>query len=117
MGKFGLASITVADLTELSNDLDKAKGENMAAVEAAVKAAKSELHSSYGTQLAQLKNVQSVETATLNANAAAAQERIAFLLQELQAAREQLVAERNARVQIAEAEAKRQAVTVNAGKQ
>lgn len=117
LAKFGLAEITKGELSQLKVSLEGAIAGNEAATEAAVKSAGAALHSQYSSEIARLKNAQSVETATLNANAAAAQERIAFLLQELQAAREQIVQERNARVQIAEAEAKRQAVTVNAGKQ
>lgn len=117
MGKFGKADISAAELSQLKVALDGANADNAAAIEAAVKAEASKLHASYAGQLSSLKSEHAVQTATLTAQASAKDERIDFLANEVDQLRAQIAEERRARVQIAEADAKRQGVTISNGKQ
>lgn len=117
MGKRNLAYVTADELTQLSKDLQAAKDGNQAAIDAAVAATTKELSAAANAQIASLKNAHAVETATLKAEAVSKDERITFLTDEIAALRGQIEAERNTRLEIAKADAGRQGVVVNAGKQ
>lgn len=117
MGKRNLAHVTTDELTQLSKDLQAAKADNQAAIDAAVAATTKELSAAANAQIASLKNAHAVETATLKAEAVSKDERITFLTGEIAALRGQIEAERNTRLEIAKADAGRQGVVVNAGKQ
>lgn len=117
MGKRNLAYVTADELTQLSKDLQAAKDGNQAAIDAAVAATTKELSAAANAQIASLKNAHAVETATLKAEAVSKDERITFLTGEIAALRSQIEAERNTRLEIAKADAGRQGVVVNAGKQ
>lgn len=117
MGKRNLAYVTADELTQLSKDLQAAKDGNQAAIDAAVAETTKELSAAANAQIASLKNAHAVETATLKAEAVSKDERITFLTGEIAALRGQIEAERNTRLEIAKADAGRQGVVVNAGKQ
>lgn len=117
MGKRNLAHITADELTNLAKELQTAKADNQAAIDAAVAAATKEAAIAANSQIASLKNAHAVETATLKAEAVSKDERITFLTGEIAALRSQIEAERQTRLEIAKADAGRQGVVVNAGKQ
>ena len=115
--KNGLARVTNSELAGLRTELDTTRANAAAATEAAVNAASQQLHARYGAQLKSLEAEHKVANAELVAELRAVNERNNFLVDELAKARQDLVAERDARIKIAQAEAGRQGVVVNAGKQ
>lgn len=117
LNKNGLAYIKANDLTKLREEFEIEKDNNEARVEAAVKAAESNLHASYNSKLKAQEADFKVAFAESAAKITALTERNQFLVDELAKARQDLVAERDARIKIAQAEAGRQGVVVNAGKQ
>lgn len=117
LAKNGLARISDADLASLNTNLTYATANAAANTEAAVKAAENSLHASYNGKLKAQEAEFKVANAEITANLRALSERNQFLVEELAKARQDLVAERDARIKIAQAEAGRQGVVVNAGKQ
>lgn len=117
MAKRNLAHVTTDELTSLAKDLEAAKADNNAAIELAVTAAVREVRAVANSEKASMQNAHAVETATLKAEATSKDERIAFLTGEIASLRAQIEAERNTRLEIAKADAGRQGVVVNAGKQ
>lgn len=117
LSKRALAQISVNDLDLLRQNLAQTTANATVNTEAAVKAAESSLHAAYGSKLKAVEADFKIANADLVARGAAASERIQFLTEELAKARQDLVAERDARIKIAQAEATRQGVVVNAGKQ
>ena len=107
----------VVELAGLRAELDITRANATAATETAVNAASQQLHARYGAQLKSLEAEHKVANAELVAELRAVNERNKFLVDELAKARQDLVAERDARIKIAQAEAGRQGVVVNAGKQ
>lgn len=112
-----LAKITIVERNTMTADLNNALSGAAAAVEGAVKAAESALHAKYGSHIRSLESDHKVANAEVNAKVAQLTDRNAFLVTELENARRELTAEREARIKIAQAEAGRQGVVVNAGKQ
>lgn len=117
MAKRNLAHVTTDELTGLAKELQTAKSDNQAAIDTAVAAASKELNANWGAKVGAIQNQHAVETATLKAEAVSKDERISFLTGEIAALRSQIEAERNTRLEIAKADAGRQGVVVNAGKQ
>lgn len=115
--KNDLARISNTTLSELQDNLSDARSTVELAVADAVKAAESALHASYGGKLRSQEADFKVANAEGTARISALSERNQFLVEELAKARQDLVAEREARIKIAQAEAGRQGVVVNAGKQ
>lgn len=117
LSKNNLARISNESLSQLQENLANACDTVEISVTNAVKAAESALHSKYNSML----KAQEAEFKVANAEGAARisslSERNQFLVDELAKARQDLVAERDARIKIAQAEAGRQGVVVNAGKQ
>lgn len=112
----GLERISKIDVTQLRSDLSKATADNAEAIQSAVGAALSSAKAKHEAELATVNSNHAVETATLRAEAASKNERIEFLGGEIAALRKQLDDERNTRLAIAQADAGRQGVVVNAGK-
>lgn len=117
MGKRNLARLTIAERNKLSEDRDIAVASKEEAISAAVQSAESALHSQYNSKLRSQEADFKVANAELVAELRAVKERNTFLTDELIKARNELTAERAARIEIAKAEAGRQGVVVNAGKQ
>lgn len=117
LDKNGLSRIKSTDLSNLLLDLEAARRDVAEKIAAAVQAAESSLHGSYQTKLGRQDSDFKVATAELTAELRAIKERNSFLTQELERVRSDLVAEREARIKIAQADASRQGVVVNAGKQ
>lgn len=117
LSKRALAQISVSDLDSLKQNLAQTTANAAATTDAAVKSAEASLHAAYNSKLKTQDAEFKVANADLVARAAAANERIQFLTEVLAKARQDLVAERDARIKIAQAEAGRQGVVVNAGKQ
>lgn len=113
----GLAKITEDGLADLTAKLDNALNGVEAAVDAAVKSATQSLHAQHSAVVNNLKSTHAVDTATTAARVTALEDRNAFLVAEVTSLRSQIEAERNTRLEIARAEAGRQGVVVNAGKQ
>ncbi len=117
MNKRNLARLTIAERARLLEDRDTAIASKEEAISAAVQSAESALHAQYGSKLRSQESDFKVASAELVAGLRAVTERNAFLTDELVEARNELTAERAARIEIAKAEAGRQGVVVNAGKQ
>lgn len=117
LAKNKLAKVTVDELTNVTTELARTRNEAAATTEAAVKAAESSLHAQYNSKLKMQEADFRVVNAEVVAKLTALTERNQFLVDELAKARQDLVAERDARIKIAQAEAGRQGVVVNAGKQ
>lgn len=117
LGRNGLARIKATDLETLHVDLGAARSDVAEKIATAVQAAESSLHASYQSKLSAQSSDFKVATAELTAELRAIKERNSFLTMELDRVRSDLVAEREARIKIAQADASRQGVVVNAGKQ
>lgn len=117
MERRGLAKITREDLNFVRQALADAQADNAEVINAAVKAAESALHASYRAQLRDQQSKHEVESAQTNARVSSLEERNAFLNEQIIALRTQIDAERTTRLEIARADAGRQGVVVNAGKQ
>lgn len=113
----GLAKISADELTDLQTKLHEAEASNEETVSKAVKAAETALHASYGSKLKEQEAAHKIETAQINAQLASMQERNDFLNEQIATLRQQIDAERTTRLEIAKADAQRQGVVVNAGKQ
>lgn len=109
----GLVTKTPAEIKEVDRQLAEALEDNQEDVDTAVKAAVATQKGEYEVKLSTLESSHKVQIATLQANEKAALERIAFLTAQNAKLEEQISADRDARIEIAKAEASRQAVTVN----
>jgi len=115
--KNDLARVSNATLQELQDNLTDARSNVDLRVADAVKSAESSLYAQFTAKLQKQESDFKVANAELVADLRAVKERNQFLADELVKARAELTAERDARIQIAKAEAGRQGVVVNAGKQ
>ena len=109
-------SITPSVLTDLQAELAQVKASNEAAIAEAVKAAEARVAAAFQAQINAKEAAHQVETATLKANTTAQTERNAFLSAQITQLQAEIQKERDARVAIAQAEAAKQGVVVNAGK-
>ena len=112
----GLITTTPAAQKELEVQLKTAEAKAAQTEHESVKVAETALHAHYSSKLAAQESAHKVEIAELNANAKASVAEIAMLKEQLEQSREDLKAEREARVQIAQAESSRQGVVVNTTK-
>jgi len=117
LNKRKLAHIPSVDLENLKLELDAVRSGAAGMVESAVKSAEASLYAQFNAKLKAQEADFKVANAELVADLRAVKERNQFLADELVKARQDLTAERDARIQIAKAEAGRQGVVVNAGKQ
>lgn len=111
--KFSLADITKSDLRLIKISLDEACEDNAATIEKAVAAASSLLHAKHGGELSTLKSDHKVAVAEKDANVNSLGVQITFLEKTIVTLEATIVSEREARVRIAEAEAKKAGLTVN----
>lgn len=109
----GLVTQTPQEVQTLKTQLAEALEDNQDAIDDAVAKAVAEVTATYKTQLAQKDSDHKVQIATLQANEKATQERLNFLTTQNAKLETQIEEDRKARVEIAKAEASRQAVTVN----
>ncbi len=109
-------SIAPSVLTDLQAELAQVKASNEAAIAEAVKAAEARVAAAFQAQINAKEAAHQVETATLKANTTAQTERNAFLSAQITQLQAEIQKERDARVAIAQAEAAKQGVIVNAGK-
>ncbi|AGZ17555.1 hypothetical protein X824_gp268 [Escherichia phage 4MG] len=112
----GLVAIEPGVVDGLRNELAVAKDSNEDAINTAVADAKQKVYAELNAVKANLEASHKVAIAELNANTKADKDRIAMLTEQLEAAREDLKAERETRLEIAKADANRQGVVVNTGK-
>lgn len=111
-----LVTTTEADIADLNAQVIQAKAELESAEYKAVREAEQRVSSQYQARIATQEANHKVEIAELNANAKADKQAIATLTEQVNQLREDLKAEREARVAMAEAAAKAQGVVVNTGK-
>lgn len=103
-------------ISDLETQLNTVKLANDIAIAEAVKAEASRVAASFQAQLSAKEAAHQVESATLKANNGSLAERNVFLASQVTQLQAEIQKERDARVQIAQAEANKQGVTVNAGK-
>lgn len=110
--KRGLALITVAEVEDMKTTIVKME-ENMASdIASAIATASEKMSADHSLEISKLNSEHSVATAEANAKIGALQDKVSHLETGLINARDDLNAERQARVAIAEAEAGRQPVVV-----
>lgn len=112
----GLVAIEPGVVEGLRNELSVAQDSNEEAITAAVDSAKRSAAIELNAVKSNLESAHKVAIAELNANTKADKDRIAMLTEQLEAARADLKAERETRLEIAKADANRQGVVVNTGK-
>ncbi|HDR2377020.1 TPA: hypothetical protein QCH88_004261 [Enterobacter asburiae] len=112
----GLVAIEPSVVEELRNELAVAQDNNEDAINAAVADVKRSAAIELNAVKSNLESAHKVEMAELTANSKAKDDRIAMLTEQLEAARADLKAERETRLAIAQADAGRQGVVVNTGK-
>lgn len=112
----GYAVISHADLDALNSDLAAAKTDNDFAVSEAREAGYQAAAAKFGAENRELASQHKVEMAEHKAQATAKNQRISDLEAQVTELRDQITAERNTRLEIARADAGRQGVVVNAGK-
>ncbi|MBL5840880.1 hypothetical protein I4U30_21675 [Enterobacter asburiae] len=112
----GLVAIEPGVVDGLRHELSVAMDSNEDAITAAVDAAKRSAAIELNAVKSNLESAHKVAIAELNANTKADKDRIAMLTEQLEAARADLKAERETRLEIAKADANRQGVVVNTGK-
>lgn len=112
----GLVAIEPGVVDGLRNELSVAQNSNEDAINAAVAAAERSAAIQLNAVKSNLESAHKVAIAELNANTKADKDRIAMLTEQLEAARADLKAERETRLEIAKADANRQGVVVNTGK-
>ncbi|EPJ5862814.1 hypothetical protein JRA82_003646 [Raoultella ornithinolytica] len=110
------AVITHVELDALNSDLVAAKTDNDFAVSEAREAGYQAAASKYSAENRDLLSQHKVELAEHKAQATAKNQRISDLEAQVTELRDQITAERNTRLEIARADAGRQGVVVNAGK-
>lgn len=112
----GLVAIEPGVVDGLRHELAVAQSGNEDAINTAVDAAKRSAAIELNAVKSNLESAHKVAIAELNANTKADKDRIAMLTEQLEAARADLKAERETRLEIAKADANRQGVVVNTGK-
>ena len=111
-----LVGVGVDVIPALEKQIQVLTNETTNAVDAAVKAETAKLTAAAVAQLAAKESAHQVEIATLKANNSSLTERIGFLTAQIAQLQNEIQQERNARIQIAQADAAKQGVVVNAGK-
>lgn len=111
-----LVAVSPVIISDLQTELASTKAGVDAAIAEAVKAAENRVASACQAQLASKEAAHNVESATLRANTAAQAERNTFLSAQIAQLQAEIQKERDARVAIAQADAAKQGVVVNAGK-
>lgn len=109
----GLVTKTPAEVKALDAQLAEALEDNQDAIDGAVAAAVKTVKDAGAVELAAVKSSHAVEIAQYKADAGNSTTQLAFLTAQNAKLEAQVEADRAARVEIAKAEASRQAVTVN----
>ena len=109
----GLVTKTPAEIKEVERQLAEALEDNQDAIDGAVQAKATELTVAAAAKLAAIEANHKVEIAQYKANAENSTTQIQFLTSQNTKLESQIEADREARIEIAKAEAARQAVTVN----
>lgn len=112
----GVVAVPPAQIKDLENMLAQSQASNEIAVAAAVKEAEARVSASFQARIAAANSDHKVETATLSATNGSLAERNVFLTAQIAQLQAEIQKERDARVQIAQAESSKQGVVVNAGK-
>lgn len=112
----GYAVITGGELNQLKSDLQSSQSDNTEALASAKEEGARSARAEMQNKLNQLTSDHRVEIAELNADSKAKDSRIEFLEEQNESLKEQIAAERETRLEIAKADAGRQGVTVNTGK-
>lgn len=112
----GVVAVPPAQIKDLENMLAQSQASNEIAIAAAVKEAEARVSASFQARIAAANSDHKVETATLSATNGSLAERNVFLTAQITQLQNEIQKERDARVQIAQAESSKQGVVVNAGK-
>lgn len=112
----GLITTTEDEVNMLNQQVMQSKADLESAEYKAVREAEQRVSAQYQARISTQEANHKVEIAELNANAKADKQAIATLTEQVNQLREDLKAEREARVAMAEAAAKAQGVVVNTGK-
>lgn len=112
----GVVAVPPAQIKDLENMLAQSQASNEIAIAAAVKEAEARVSASFQARIASANSDHKVETATLSATNGSLAERNVFLTAQITQLQNEIQKERDARVQIAQAESSKQGVVVNAGK-
>ncbi len=112
----GYAVISHVDLDALNSELVASKTDNDFAVSEAREAGYQSAAAKFGAENREMASQHKVELAEHKAQATAKNQRISDLEAQVTELRDQITAERNTRLEIARADAGRQGVVVNAGK-
>lgn len=112
----GVVAVPPAQIKDLENMLAQSQASNEIAIAAAVKEAEARVSASFQARIAAANSDHKVETATLAATNGSLAERNVFLTAQIAQLQNEIQKERDARVQIAQAESSKQGVVVNAGK-
>lgn len=111
-----LIAVAPTVLTDLQTQLNQVTASAEANVTEAVKAAEARVSASAQAAMNAKEAAHQVEIATLKASTSSLTERNTFLTAQIAQLQNEIQKERDARVQIAQAEAAKQGVVVNAGK-
>lgn len=113
----GAVYVSQTDFATIKGQLAAAEADNSKQIADAVAATERSLHAKYNSEISQLKSTHAVEGANVNAKVSSLEDRNNFLIGEIAELRKQIDDERKTRLAIAQADASRQGVVVNAGKQ
>lgn len=111
-----MVAVGVEVIPQLEQQIKTLTSEIASTVDAAVKAEALKITTASMAQLSAKESSHQVEIATLKANNSSLLERISFLTAQNAQLQNDMQKEREARIQIAQAEAAKQGVVVNAGK-
>lgn len=112
----GLVATTEAEINAGQQALQEALTRANRTEFDAVTAAEAALHAKYNAEITHLKSEYAVALATFKADASADESKIAMLEDQVEQLRNDIKAERDARITIAEHESKAAGVTINQGK-
>lgn len=110
------AVITTSELAILNSKLKTAEAFNQDEIAKAVAEVEAREAAKYEMQLTEVKSQHSVESATANANLAAANNKITFLEEQIKTLQDTIAAEREARVEEARARASQAAPSITVSK-
>lgn len=114
--KFNLARVTEDEVKALSARATKAEADVQAGFQEAKEQALGQANAAFRAELNAVNSKHSLESAELKANNTALVKEIGFLTEQVKYLQQQVADERATRLEIAKADATKQAVTVNTGK-
>lgn len=114
--KFNLARVTEDEVKTLVANATAAEAQVVTGFAEAKEAALAQANAAFRAELNAVNSKHSLESAELKANNTALTKEIGFLAEQIKYLQQQVADERSTRLEIAKADASKQAVTVNTGK-